>query len=72
VQGSGTKKRIINLAAPGFSLAKGVNHNASVYKTYEEAKSGNSNPIATGTISVGDTVYVDWDDVNMDPAEHPH
>ncbi|KAF6802836.1 hypothetical protein CSOJ01_11308 [Colletotrichum sojae] len=52
----------------GLSLKEGVDHKASVYHTCEEAKSGEGKPIATGTISVGKTVYADWDDVNMDPA----
>ncbi|GAW26287.1 putative L-tyrosine decarboxylase [Rosellinia necatrix] len=67
-QESDKKEHILNLDAPGFSLVKGVDHKASVYGTYEEAKSGEGEPIATGTISIGDTVYADWDDVNMDPA----
>ncbi|KAI0437068.1 pyridoxal-dependent decarboxylase domain protein [Xylaria telfairii] len=68
VQESEKKKHNLNLKAPGFSLVKGVDHKASVYKTYEEAKSEEGEPFATGTISIGDTVYADWDHVNMDPA----
>ncbi|KAF6824113.1 hypothetical protein CPLU01_11042 [Colletotrichum plurivorum] len=65
------KKPKLNLKAPGLFLKEGVDHKASVYRTYEEAKSGEGKSIATGTISVGKTVYADWDDVNMDPAaEH--
>ncbi|ETS84850.1 hypothetical protein PFICI_02875 [Pestalotiopsis fici W106-1] len=76
VQQVDKKKHILNLNAPGFSLTKEFDHKASVYKTYEEAKSGGGKPIATGIISIGDTVYADWDDVNMDPAaeneDHQH
>lgn len=57
-------------------MTKGVDHKASVYKTYEEAKSIEAKPIATGFISIGETVYADWDDINMDPAaeneDHQH
>ncbi|KAL8284400.1 hypothetical protein RB597_001861 [Gaeumannomyces tritici] len=60
----------VSLGAPGLSLKPEVTHRASVYKTYEEYKSGTGKPIATGTVSVGDTVFADWGDVNMDPAEH--
>ncbi|RMJ20189.1 hypothetical protein CDV36_000032 [Fusarium kuroshium] len=72
VQLLGGNKEILDLEAPGLSLVKGFDHKASVYKTYEEAKSGEGKPIATGTISIGDTVYADWDDVNMDPAADHH
>ncbi|KXH51499.1 hypothetical protein CNYM01_07651 [Colletotrichum nymphaeae SA-01] len=75
VQESDKQKHVLNLEAPGFSLKKGFDHKASVYKTYEEAKSGKGEPIATGTISIGDAVFADWDDVNMDPAaenDHQH
>ncbi|KAL8393901.1 hypothetical protein RB595_003599 [Gaeumannomyces hyphopodioides] len=66
VEGSGS----VSLGAPGLSLQPEVTHRASVYKTYEEYKSGKGTPIATGTVSVGNTVFADWSDVNMDPAEH--
>ncbi|KAM3426292.1 hypothetical protein NHJ13734_009542 [Beauveria thailandica] len=62
------EKHILSLNAPGLSLVKGVDHKASVYKTYEEAKRGEGKAIATGIISIGDTVYADWQIVNMDPA----
>ncbi|KAI1360161.1 pyridoxal-dependent decarboxylase domain protein [Xylaria arbuscula] len=68
VQESDKQKHILNLNAPGFSLVKGVDHKVSVYKTYEEARGGEDEPFATGTISIGDTVYADWDHINMDPA----
>ncbi|KAM3468988.1 hypothetical protein MY5147_007421 [Beauveria neobassiana] len=68
VQDLEKKKQIPNLNAPGLSLVKGVDHKASVYKTYEEAKRGEGEPIATGIISIGDTVYADWHVINMDPA----
>jgi hypothetical protein len=51
---------------------RGVDHRASVYSTYEEARSGNVTPIATGTVRVGDTIYADWDKVNRDPADPRH
>ncbi|KAK4168147.1 pyridoxal phosphate-dependent transferase [Cladorrhinum sp. PSN259] len=54
----------------GFDVREAVEHHASVYKTYEEAKSG-SNPVARGKISVGDMIYADWHEVNMDGA-HEH
>ncbi|UQC81238.1 uncharacterized protein CLUP02_06724 [Colletotrichum lupini] len=75
VQESDKQKHVLNLEAPGFSLKKGLDHKASAYKTYEEAKSGKGQSIATGTISIGDAVFADWDDVNMDPAaenDHQH
>lgn len=75
VQESDKQKHVLNLEAPGFSLKKGFDHKASVYKTYDEAKRGMGEPIATGTISIGDAVFADWDDVNMDPAaenDHQH
>lgn len=59
----------VSLGAPGLSLKPEVTHRASVYKSYDEYKSGKGTPIATGTVSVGDTVFADWGDVNMDPAE---
>lgn len=64
----------VDLGAPGFGLKEGVQHRASVYSTYEEATSGTVAPLATGTISVGDTIFADWADVNMDPndMEHDH
>lgn len=75
VQESDKQKHVLNLEAPGFSLKKGFDHKASVYNTYEEAKSGKGQSIATGNISIGDAVFADWDDVNMDPAaenDHQH
>ncbi|KAM3426402.1 hypothetical protein MY4824_009988 [Beauveria thailandica] len=68
VQEPEKEKHILSLNAPGLSLVKGVDHKASVYKTYEEAKRGEGEAIATGIISIGDTVYADWQIVNMDPA----
>ncbi|KAK4224626.1 pyridoxal phosphate-dependent transferase [Podospora fimiseda] len=62
-------KRILTLDAPGLSLTKGFEHKASVYETYENAKCGENQPIAAGTISLGETVFADWDAVNMDGAE---
>ncbi|KAK8121519.1 Pyridoxal-dependent decarboxylase conserved domain [Apiospora kogelbergensis] len=64
------QEHVVNLNAPGFSLVKEVYHRASVYRTYEEATGGELQPMATGRISIGDTVFADWDDVNMDPAEN--
>ncbi|KAH6843410.1 pyridoxal-dependent decarboxylase domain protein [Chaetomium sp. MPI-CAGE-AT-0009] len=69
VQHHDPKNPIVNLKAPGFRLVSSVSHKASVYKTYEEAKSKDGTPIATGTLSVGNTIYVDWADVNSDPAD---
>lgn len=61
----------VNVNAPGLSLTKGVPHRASVYRTYQESKSGKY-PIARETISIGDAIFADWTGINMDPAEHGH
>ncbi|KAM0513536.1 hypothetical protein ACHAPE_007800 [Trichoderma viride] len=57
----------ISLAAAGLSLVPGRTHKASVYESYE-AFNGGSAPIARGSISLGEYVFADWKDVNMDPA----
>ncbi|KAK4220994.1 hypothetical protein QBC38DRAFT_523969 [Podospora fimiseda] len=54
-------KHILTLDAPGLSLTKGFGHKVSVYETYEEAKSGDSQAIATGIINLGEKIFADCD-----------
>ncbi|KAF3762117.1 pyridoxal-dependent decarboxylase conserved domain protein [Cryphonectria parasitica EP155] len=38
----------------------------------DDSRSENPKPIASGEITLGKTVYVDWKEVNMDPASEHH
>ncbi|KAK4245017.1 L-tyrosine decarboxylase [Corynascus novoguineensis] len=58
----------VKLDAAGLGLTPGSTHKATVYSTYDDFKSGQGKPIATGTIKLERSPFADWDDINMDGA----
>jgi hypothetical protein len=57
----------VKLGAPELGLTPGSTHKATVYSTYGDFKNGKG-PIATGTITLVQGLFADWENVNMDGA----
>lgn len=52
---------------PGLSFKPGAKHRVLVYNSLADSRSGSAKPVARGEITLGTTVYADWDEVNKDP-----
>ncbi|KAG6354646.1 hypothetical protein INS49_004664 [Diaporthe citri] len=57
---------------PGLSFEPGAKHRVSVYNSLADSRSGTAQPIARGEITLGKTVYADWEEVNKDPTIEDH
>ncbi|KAK4196720.1 putative L-tyrosine decarboxylase [Triangularia verruculosa] len=59
----------VDLGAAGLSLTPGATHGVSIYETYEQDKNGSAS-ISRVRVTIGETTFADWADVNMDPNDH--